>query len=134
MKTAFNGFIYEYDAIDKDQNEVANDLARMLRIRYKNDAPRRPPRVIILGPPGSGRGTQSKIIAKRFGLVCIQAGSLLRDEVKRMPALAMVISKCIHEGKMVPDDIIIPLIEARIKQSDCKVNGWVMEGFPQTTA
>lgn len=106
----------------------------MLRIRYKNDAPRRPPRVIILGPPGSGRGTQSKIIAKRFGLVCIQAGSLLRDEVKRMPALAMVISKCIHEGKMVPDDIIIPLIEARIKQSDCKVNGWIMEGFPQTTA
>jgi adenylate kinase len=55
---------------------------------------------------------------------------LLRDEVKRMPALAMVISRCIHEGKMVPDDIIIPLIEARIKQSDCKVNGWVMEGFP----
>lgn len=83
VKNAFKGFIYEYDAIDKDQNEVANDLARMLRIRYKNDAPRRPPRVILLGPPGSGRGTQAKIIAKRFGLVCIQAGALLRDEVKK---------------------------------------------------
>jgi len=111
VKSAFKGFIYEYDAIDKDQNEVANDLARMLRIRYKNDAPRRPPRVIILGPPGSGRGTQAKIIAKRFGLVCIQAGSLLREEVKKMPALALIISKCIHEGKMVPDEIVIPLIE-----------------------
>jgi adenylate kinase len=57
VKKAFKGFIYEYDAIDKDQNEIANDLARMLRIRYKNDAPRRPPRVIIAGPPGSGRAT-----------------------------------------------------------------------------
>ena len=92
VKTAFAGFIYEYDAIDKDQNEVANDLARMLRIRYKNDAPRRPPRVIILGPPGSGRGTQANIIAKRFGLVCIQAGTLLREEVKKLPSLALLIS------------------------------------------
>jgi hypothetical protein len=57
VKSAFQGFVYEYDASEKDQSEVANDLARMLRIRYKNDAPRRPPRVIILGPPGSGRST-----------------------------------------------------------------------------
>ena len=57
VRRAFDGFVYEYEANDKDQNEVANDLARMLRIRYKNDAPRRPPRVILLGPPGSGRST-----------------------------------------------------------------------------
>lgn len=57
VRSAFNGFIYEYNAIDKPQNDVANDIARMLRIRYKNNAPRRPPRVIILGPPGSGRST-----------------------------------------------------------------------------
>lgn len=57
VKSAFQGFVYEYDASEKDQSEVANDLARMLRIRYKNDAPRRPPRVIILGPTGSGRST-----------------------------------------------------------------------------
>jgi len=130
LKKAFAGFVYEYDAIDKDQNEVANDLARMLRIRYKNDAPRRPPRVILLGPPGSGRSTQAHIIGKRFGLVCIQTGTLLREEVKKSPTLALIISKCIHEGKMVPDEIVIPLIEKRLKESDCKVNGWVMEGFP----
>ena len=57
VKTAFKGFIYEYNAIDKAQNDVANDLARMLRIRFRSNAPRRPPRVIILGPPGSGRST-----------------------------------------------------------------------------
>ena len=57
VRNTFKGFVYEYDANEKDQNEVANDLARMLRIRYKSDAPRRPPRVILLGPPGSGRST-----------------------------------------------------------------------------
>ena len=57
VRTAFKGFIYEYNAIDKAQNDVANELARMLRIRYRSNAPRRPPRVILLGPPGSGRST-----------------------------------------------------------------------------
>jgi pantothenate kinase len=57
VRQAFQGFIYEYNAIEKAQNDVANDLARMLRIRYRSNAPRRPPRVILLGPPGSGRST-----------------------------------------------------------------------------
>ena len=57
VRTAFKGFIYEYNAIDKAQNDVANELARMLRIRYRSNAPRRPPRVILLGPPVSGRST-----------------------------------------------------------------------------
>jgi hypothetical protein len=57
VKSAFKGFIYEYNAIDKAQNDVANDLARMLRIRFRSNAPRRPPRVVLLGPPGSGRST-----------------------------------------------------------------------------
>jgi adenylate kinase family enzyme len=57
VKTAFKGFLYEYNAIDKPQNDVANELARMLRIRFRSNAPRRPPRVILLGPPGSGRSS-----------------------------------------------------------------------------
>ena len=88
VKTAFKGFIYEYETGEKDQNEVANDLARMLRIRYKNDAPRRPPRVILLGPPGSGRSTQAKIISKRFGLVHVCTRVLIKAEIVRQPTLA----------------------------------------------
>jgi len=71
VKTAFKGFIFEYNAVDKAQNDVANDLARMLRLRFRSNAPRRPPRVILLGPPGSGRSTQANLIAKRYGLVHI---------------------------------------------------------------
>ena len=134
VKKAFQGFVYEYNAIDKDQNEISMDLARLLRIRYKNDAPRRPPRVILLGPPGSGRSTQAKIIAQRFGLVHVCTRTLIKNEIKRKPELAHVITKCMNDGKLVPESIVIPLIEQRLKESDCRVNGWVLDGFPQNEA
>jgi adenylate kinase len=130
VNATFAGFVYDYLADDKEQNEVANDLARMLRIRYKSDAPRRPPRVILLGPPGSGRSTQAKILSNRFGLVHVCTRSLIKEEIVKKPELAQVLAQCLKEGKLVPESIIIPLIEHRIKQSDCRVNGWVLDGFP----
>jgi len=57
IRDSFNQFIYEYDAVDKTTSDITKDLARMLKLRYKSDAPRRPPRVVLLGPPGSGRST-----------------------------------------------------------------------------
>lgn len=53
----FNQFIFQYECGDKVQNDVANDLARMLRLKFRNNAPRRPPKVMLIGPPGSGRST-----------------------------------------------------------------------------
>ena len=87
VKSAFKGFIYEYNAIDKQQNDVANDLARMLRIRFRANAPRRPPRVVLLGPPGSGRSTQAQIIAQRYGLVHVCTRALLKHEINRNPSV-----------------------------------------------
>jgi adenylate kinase family enzyme len=57
VKSAFKDFIYEYEAAGRTQADVANDIARMLRIRFKSNGPRRPAKVILLGPPGSGRST-----------------------------------------------------------------------------
>ena len=87
VKNAFDGFVYEYKGDEKEQNEVANDLARMLRIRYKSDAPRRPPRIILLGPPGSGRSTQARILSNRFGLVHVCTRSLIKEEIVRRPEI-----------------------------------------------
>ena len=95
---AFKGFIYEYNAIDKAQNDVANDLARILRIRYRSNAPRRPPRVILLGPPGSGRSTQAEIVSKKFGLVHICTRTLIKNEILRNPPMAKAIQRSIEEG------------------------------------
>lgn len=134
VKSAFDGFVYEFDANDKDPNEAGNEIARMLRIRYKSDSPRRPPRVILLGPPGSGRSTQARIISKRFGLVHICTRTLIRAEIKKKPELAQLIQNCMLQGTLVPDSLVIPLIEARLKSSDCRVNGWILDGFPQSEA
>mmetsp|Transcript_42285 Transcript_42285/g.30481 ORF Transcript_42285/g.30481 Transcript_42285/m.30481 type:complete len:103 (+) Transcript_42285:730-1038(+) len=102
----------------------------MLRIRFRPNAPRRPPRVILLGPPGSGRSTQAATMAERFGLVKICTRTLLKKEMQRNPQITSVIQNALDKGEMVPDEIVLTLVEQRLRQSDCRVNGWVMDGFP----
>jgi pantothenate kinase len=63
VKEVFNQFIFEHMAEDKTSSDVTAELKKMLDLRFKNDAPRRPPRIIIMGPPGSGRSTQAKLMA-----------------------------------------------------------------------
>ena len=87
VNQTFNQFIYQYDAGDKAQNDVANDLARMLRIKYRNNAPRRPPKVMLIGPPGSGRTTQAQLVADAFGLVCVSPTKILLAEAEKNPAI-----------------------------------------------
>lgn len=132
VKSAFNNFIIDYDASEKSQNAVSEDLARMLKIRFKSNAPRRPPRVILLGPPGSGRSTQATAIARQFGLVHICTRTLLKNEISKKSAVSTVIKQCIDEGRMVADNYVLPIVEQRMKQTDCKLNGWILDGFPQT--
>lgn len=81
VNTAFDQFIFEHNAEDKAQSDVANELGKMLKLRFRTNAPRRPPRVIIVGPPGSGRQTQSLAIAQFFGLVHISTRQLLKQEI-----------------------------------------------------
>lgn len=135
VKDAFSGFIYEYDTTNNPRKEeVGNDLAKMLRIRFRSSAPRRPPRVIFLGPPGSGRSTQAGIISKKYGLVHLCMRDMLKAEIQAKPHIGKIIDKSIRNGLAVPDEICIQIIEQRLKQSDCRVNGWILDGFPQTEA
>ena len=98
VNATFNQFIYFYDCNDKQQQDVANDLARMLRIRFRNGAPRRPPKVLLLGPPGSGRTTQAEIIAHRFGLVCVSPEALVREEQEKNPGVKLAVQEALRAG------------------------------------
>ena len=111
VKDAFNSFIYEYNAIGRNQAEIANDLARILRIRFKSNGPRRPARVILLGPPGSGRSHQAQALSERFGLVYVCTRRLLKNEINSGSKAGKEIQKAIDEGKLVPDNILTPLID-----------------------
>lgn len=71
VKEVYNQFIFEHMAEDKTSSDVTAELKKMLDLRYKSDAPKRPPRIIIMGPPGSGRSTQAKMMAEMFGLILI---------------------------------------------------------------
>ena len=113
-------------------HDVISDLSRMLKLRMRSDAPRRPPRVMLIGPPGSGRSTQAQKIADTFGLVNVSPQKILRAEAERNPPIKIKLQEAAQSGTPVPDEIILRLVDERIRQSDCTVNGWVLDGFPET--
>lgn len=88
--------------------------------------------VILFGPPGAGKGTQAQLLAKRYGIVHLSTGDMLRQAVASGSALGQTVQKIMAAGTLVPDDITIELIAERIDAPDC-ANGFVLDGFPRTT-
>lgn len=88
-------------------------------------------RVILIGPPGAGKGTQAKFICEKFGIPQISTGDMLRKAIKEGTELGLTAKELIAQGKFVPDDIIIGMIRERLAQDDCK-KGFLFDGFPRT--
>ena len=89
--------------------------------------------IVFLGAPGAGKGTQSEFIIKKYGIVQISTGDMLRAAVKAGSPLGQVAKEFMDNGKLVTDEIIIGLMRERLAQSDCK-NGFILDGFPRTLA
>ncbi|MDC0662644.1 adenylate kinase [Marinobacter sp. SS21] len=88
-------------------------------------------RVIMLGAPGAGKGTQAQYITERFDIPQISTGDMLRAAVKAESELGLQVKEIMATGGLVSDDVIIGLIKERIQQADC-VNGFLLDGFPRT--
>ena len=87
-------------------------------------------RLILLGPPGAGKGTQAKMLKEKFQIPQISTGDILRQAVKDNTELGARAKTVMDAGQLVPDDIVIDLIKERIREEDCKT-GFILDGFPR---
>jgi adenylate kinase len=89
--------------------------------------------LILFGPPGSGKGTQSEKLIARYGLMHLSTGDILRNEIKNGTALGLEAKSLMDQGQLVPDAVVIGMIRAALEQNP-GVNGFLFDGFPRTNA
>jgi len=87
--------------------------------------------IIMLGPPGAGKGTQAKMLVDRLGIPQVSTGDMLREAVKKGTDLGKKAKEYMDAGKLVPDEVVIGIVKERLAQSDCG-NGFILDGFPRT--
>ncbi len=90
-------------------------------------------KLILLGPPGAGKGTQAEVLTKQFGIETISTGVMLRAAMREGTQLGKLAKQYIDEGKLVPDEVVVGIVKDRLSKDDCK-NGFILDGFPRTIA
>ena len=90
-------------------------------------------KLVILGPPGAGKGTQAEYIVKRYNIPHISTGDIFRENIKNNTELGKKAKSYMDKGLLVPDDLVIALVEDRLNKDDAK-EGFLLDGFPRTVA
>lgn len=88
--------------------------------------------IVLLGPPGAGKGTQASLLAQRLGLVHIATGDLLREHQRKGTPLGQLARSYMEKGLLVPDEVVIRMLLERLNSPDCRERGCVLDGFPRT--
>ncbi|MBL7084695.1 MAG: adenylate kinase [Candidatus Omnitrophica bacterium] len=88
-------------------------------------------RLILLGPPGAGKGTQAKLLAEQFNIPHISTGDILRDEMREDSPLGHRVQQFVKSGELVPDEIVVEVVVNRLKKTDAQ-GGFILDGFPRT--
>ena len=90
-------------------------------------------KLVLLGPPGAGKGTQAAELAKELSIPAISTGNIIRAAIKDNTPVGIIAKGFIDKGELVPDETVVSLVEERLKADDCK-NGYILDGFPRTIA
>ncbi|MBR6529247.1 MAG: adenylate kinase [Firmicutes bacterium] len=89
--------------------------------------------LVLIGPPGAGKGTQGEILSKKLGIGTISTGVMLRTAIKEQSEVGKIAQMYINDGKLVPDEVIVNIVKDRLSQPDCQ-KGFILDGFPRTIA
>lgn len=89
--------------------------------------------LILIGPPGAGKGTQARVIENAFGIVQLSTGALLRAAIESGSELGRKAKKVVENGELMPDDVMVSIVSDRVDEPDCR-NGFILDGFPRTVA
>ena len=90
-------------------------------------------RIVFLGPPGAGKGTQAKRLAEKLGIVHLSTGEILRESCTRRTELGLLVADYIDNGQLAPDKVVLEIVSDRTAQADCQ-HGCILDGFPRTLA
>lgn len=88
-------------------------------------------KLILLGAPGAGKGTQAEFISEKYSIPTISTGNIIRAALKNATEMGLVAKSYIDAGELVPDDVVIGIVKERLSEDDCK-NGFILDGFPRT--
>ena len=88
-------------------------------------------RILLLGPPGGGKGTQAKFLIRKLDIPQISTGDMLREHVTKQTSLGIKAKEYMSSGALVPDEVILGMMQERLSNQDCK-NGYILDGFPRT--
>ena len=88
-------------------------------------------KLILIGPPGGGKGTQAKLLMKKYNIPQISTGDMLREHVKNLTSLGKSAKEYMDNGQLVPDNLILDMMKHKLKEDNC-MNGYILDGFPRT--
>ena len=133
VKDVFSGFYCEIP-VDKynDDNEIVDELAKLLSFKNKTNAARRPPRIILSTPPCMDKNGIAEKICNELRIIHVNIIDLLKKEIQKKNENSKIILSSLEKNELVDDKFVLKLLEDRLFSSDCMVNGWIVTGFPRT--
>ena len=124
------GFVTELES-SQSEMRVVEEINRILKLKNTN-APRRPQRIILMGSPGSKKEEYALRIAEKYQVVYVQVQQLIKEVTRRNDDndYARQLKSYIAQDRVVPDDVVIDLVNERLSKPDCRLNGWILDGCP----